>query len=61
MLHYLTSPSDINALYLIDMQTEVTVAKKRNTACHRVNLVLDLNQQVLKFLVFLVFFKVFSF
>ena len=51
MLHYLTSPSDV--IYLIHMQKEGTVVNERNTACHGVNLVLDLNQKVLKFFVFL--------
>ena len=53
MLHYLTSPSDINVIYLIHMQGEGTVASEKITAYHGVNLVLDLNQMVLKFLIFL--------
>ena len=35
------------------MQKEGTVVNGRSTVCHGVNLVLDLNQKVLKFLVFL--------
>ena len=53
MLHYLMSPSDITAIYLIHMRREGTVVNDRSTASHGVNLVLDLNQKVLKFLVFL--------
>ena len=53
MLHYLTSPSDINVICLIHMQREGTVVKERSTACHGVHLVLHLNKKVLKFLVFI--------
>ena len=35
------------------MQREETAASGTITACHRLNLVLDLNRKVLKFLVFL--------
>ena len=49
----LTSLSDINVIYLIHIQKEATVVNGRSAACHAVNLVLDLNQEVLKFLVFL--------
>ena len=35
------------------MQREGTVVNGRSTVCHGLNLVLDLNQKVLKFLVFL--------
>ena len=35
------------------MQRERTVVNERSTACHGADLVLDLNQKVLKFLVFL--------
>ena len=35
------------------MQREGTTVNGRSTACHGVNLVLDLNQKVLNFLVFL--------
>ena len=48
----LTSFSDIYVIYLIHMQMEETVVNGRSTACHRLKLVLDLNQKVLKFLVF---------
>ena len=53
ILHYLTSLSDIYVIYLIHMQTGGTVVNGRSTAYHGLNLVLDLNQKVLKFLVFL--------
>ena len=51
MLHYLMSPSHV--IYLIHMQKEGTVVNERSTACHGINLVLDLNRKVLKFFVFL--------
>ena len=35
------------------MQIEGTVVNRRSTTCHGLNLVLDLNENVLKFLVFL--------
>ena len=53
MLHYLTWLSDIYVIYLIHMQREGAVTNGRSTACHGLNLVLDLHQKVLKFLVFL--------
>ena len=34
------------------MQRKATAMNERNTACYEVNLVLDLNQKVLTFLVF---------
>ena len=46
------SLSDINIVYLILMQKEGTVVNGRSPACHGINLVLNLNQKVLKFLVF---------
>ena len=46
------SLSDINIVYLILMQKEGTVVNGRSAACHGINLVLNLNQKVLKFLVF---------
>ena len=52
MLHYLMSLSDIYEIYLIHMLREGTVTNGRNTTCHGLNLVLDLNQKVLQFLVF---------
>ena len=52
MLHYLTSPNDIN-IYFTHMHREGTVVTVRSTLCHGVNLVLDLNQEVLKFILFL--------
>ena len=39
MLHYLTSPNDINVIYLIHMEREGTLVNKRSTACYGVNLV----------------------
>ena len=53
MLHYLTSLSDIYVIYLIHIQSEGTVVNARSTVCHGLNLVLDLNQKVLKLLFFL--------
>ena len=53
MLHYLTSLSDIYVIYLIHIQSEGTVVNGRSTVCHGLNLVLDLNQKVLKLLFFL--------
>ena len=47
------SISDINVIHLIHLQGEKTVVDERSTACHGLNLVFDLNQKVLKFLVFL--------
>ena len=49
----MTSPSGINTIYLIDIEREGTVVNEGSTACHEVSLVRDLNQKVLKFLVFL--------
>ena len=45
--------SGVNVKYLIHMKREGTVVNRMSTACHEVNLVLDLSQKVLKFLVFL--------
>ena len=53
ILHYLTSLSEIYVIYLILMQREGTLVKERSTGYHGINLVLDLNQKVIKFLVFL--------
>ena len=53
MLHYLTSLTDIYVMCLIHMQRERTLVNGRSTACHGLNLILDLNQKVLKSLVFL--------
>ena len=53
MLHYLASLSDIHVIYLIRMQMEVTVVNGRSTACSGLTLVLDLNQNVLRVLVFI--------
>ena len=53
MLHYLTSLSDVCVINLIHMLWERTVENGRSTACHGLNLVLDLNQKLLNFLVFL--------
>ena len=53
MLDYLTSLSDIYVIHLIHMQREGTVADKKSTACHELNVILDLNQKVLKILAFL--------
>ena len=49
----LTSLSDISIIYLIHMQKEGTVVNGRSAAEHGVNLVVDLNQKMLKFLVFI--------
>ena len=53
MLHYLTQLSDIYVIYLIHIQRERKVVNGRSTLCHGLNLVLDLNQKMLKFLAFL--------
>ena len=53
ILHYLASLSDSNVIYLIHMQKERREVTGRSAAWHGINLVLDLNQKVLKFLVFL--------
>ena len=53
MLHFLMSLSDINVIYLIHMQTKAIAVNGESTAYHVLNLVPDLNQKVLEFLVFL--------
>ena len=53
MLHYLTSLTDIYIICFIHMQRKGTVVNGRSIACLGLNLVLDLNKKVLKFLVFL--------
>ena len=52
-INYLTSLSDIYVIYLIYVQIAETLVNGRSTTCHGFNLVLDLNQMVLKLLVFL--------
>ena len=51
--NYMTSLNDIYVIYLIHMQIAGTEVSGRSTAFYTLNLVLDLNQNVLKFLVFL--------
>ena len=53
VLHHLTSLSNIYIIHLIHVQIEGTRVNGRNIAYHGLNLVLDLNQRVFKFLVFL--------
>ena len=50
--YFLTSFSDINVKYLIHVQKEKTMVNGGSTACHGVNLVLELNPKVLKDLAF---------
>ena len=44
----------IYVIYLIHMQREEAMVKGKSTACHGLNLVLELNQKVLKFLKFFI-------
>ena len=48
MLHYLTSLSHIYVIYLIHKLMERKVVNRRSITCHGLNLVLDLDQNVLK-------------
>lgn len=53
MLHYLLQLNEIYVVYWFHMQKKGTVVNGRSTACHKLKLVLDLNEQVLEILVLL--------